>query len=259
MNDQFIPANRNVPQTPEVLPPQPAQPPMDPSTKATYKLAEMMADQTILNHMKASALWQQAILVVKEIENDGAYENAINTFTKVKAAIKSWEDLRHTYVDYPTKFVQMANDTFRPVRLSFEKAKDHLSKLLSDYDLKKRIAAAEEQKRIDAEAAKNASPAPPEEKQIEGGTSEVQMGAPVVAPPLTVIKTEEGGKVQMREVLVVDVVDLPKLLKAITSTSKRNEVYTTDLVEVKMPALRKLCTGKRKVPGVEWKIENKAV
>jgi hypothetical protein len=259
MNDNFIPANQNPAKNPEVLPAQTsAKPSTDPATKATFKLAEMMADQQILNHMKASALWQQAILVVKEIENDAAYENAINTFTKVKEAIKTWEELRHLYVDYPTKFVSMANDTFRPVRVSFEKAKEHLSKLLSDYDKKKRIAAAEEQKRIDEEAKKNEPPAP-EEKQIEGGTSEVQMETPVIVPPPTVIKTEEGGKVQMREVLVVEVVDFPKLLKAITSQSKRNEAYTADLVEVKMPALRKLCTGRRKVPGVEWEMKKKAV
>jgi hypothetical protein len=268
MTEQFIPKTQtvssggtsqmqNLPRTPEILPPSITGNQVtkmkneDPKFRATMKLAEVTADQRVLTLLSAGALWKQTIQTVKSIENEEAYTNAIDTFTKIKAAIKEATKVKGEYIDFPNEFVKMARAMFRPLENNLADAKAHIGGLISKWDAKKREEA--EKARIEAEEREKQ---PETEIPIAGddnGKIEPPMSVPTSVP--TVQKTETGGKVQMRESLDVEVVDPMKLLKVIISTAKGNEIYTADLIEVRVPKLKELIKANpklRKIPGVKF-------
>lgn len=251
MNDNFVP------QTVEVVQEVAKPVEMTDDMKASIKLAEVTSNQEVLNIIRLSAMWAQAIKSDARIPNDEAYANAINLFTKVKATAKDWESLLQSYIGFPNKFVKMCRDVFRPVATSLEERKKIISAAISAYDNAKQKLIEEEKARQEAEAAKSIP--------VQNGESAGEM-VPVPQGPVKVSEaaptmrtTANGGKVQMREFLDCEVVDAMELLKAIISKSPRNAAYTEELVNFNMAKIRELCTGKRKIPGVEWKRERRAV
>lgn len=249
--DNFIPAKIE----------QPA--PQPPEVQAQIQLAGVTADPQFSTLLKASAMWLQVLTTVPRINNDQDYQNALELFTKVKRAIDAKENFRHSVVDVPTKFVRLVNDMLRPLGDNFEKVKGHLSRIISDWDAIKRREAEEAQRKADeAHAAQQEQPAAPEsaDAEIPGPPAEgkVQIDPPEVAAPPTTVKTE-SGQVQMREFVEIEITDKIALLKAIVSKAERNEIYTTELVSFNEPGLKKLCEGRRKIPGVKWERKKKAV
>lgn len=219
------------------------------------KQAEVVSDPRFLQLMRFTALAQQTLGTVKKLETKQDQDNAIVFFDRVKKALTVLEDFRHEVVDFPTKFTQLINTMFRTPRQQLEGVKQHFSSLLSAYDAAEREKVAKAQ----AEAAKQPAQAQTE-LPLEDGMASVPMQPEVPATPPTTTKVEgTNAKVTMREVLEFEVVDKLKFLKAVISTSKGNAIYTLDMVELKETEIKKLCEGKRKIPGVQWNKGKKAV
>jgi hypothetical protein len=132
-----------------------------------------------------------------------------------------------------------------------------MGKLIEKWD----AALREEQRKREEEAAKLKQAEIPEMTVPESEGDIVKVEDNIPAPPEmvpTVQKTKQGGKVQMRDHLEVEITSITKLLKAITSTSAVNAKYKEELVEVKVPQLKALIKANpklKKIPGVkfEWK------
>jgi uncharacterized membrane-anchored protein YhcB (DUF1043 family) len=258
----FIPKTPEVmhAEVPELIPT--STPAPNPEMQATIKLAEVTADSRVLQLIKVNALWQQVLTTVKKIKTPEEYNNAVELFDKVKKALKAKEEIRHEYVDFPTKFAALVNTMFRPMGEGFEKVKAHLSKVISDYDRREREKVEAERKAAEEAQKKQEAAESPTEEVVESSSGVgilVQMDIPMPPEVPTVHKTPTGARVQMRETLECELTDPIKLLKAIVSVAERNKVYSLDLIEFKMPAIRKLCEGKRKIPGVKWERVRKAV
>jgi hypothetical protein len=248
--------------TPEILPPSITGSQVtkkDPKVQAAIKLGQVTTDQRVLNLLRAGALWKQTIQTVKGIENEAAYSNAIDTFTKIKAAIKEAGDIKGEYIDFPNEFVKLVRNMFRPLEKNLQESKAHMGRLIENWD----AALREEQRKREEEARLKQAEIPeiPEMTVPESEGDIIKVEDSIPAPPEkvpTVQKTERGGKVQMRDSLEVEVTSITKLLKAITSTAAGNVKYTEELVEVRVPQLKALIKANpklKKIPGVkfEWK------
>ena len=229
--------------------------PVDPTIAAQLKLAKVTQRPEVLSIIQASALWQQAAKDVKQIETEQDYQTALKLFTDAKAAFKYAEDLRHGIVDVPTKFSKLVNDMFRPLKTTLKGVIDHFSSLTSAYFAMKEREAAEQ-----AKEAEKVEEGPVE--VVDGdGVGKVEMEAPVAAPPATTVRTG-SGQVQMRTYLEAEVDDPLALLKAIVSKGEKNEIYTVDMVEFKLPVIKAMIEEnpkRRKHPGIKWEKVKRAV
>jgi len=230
---------------------------LSPEIRATIKQAEVAGDPRFLNLIKAAALWQQTTKTVTMLTTEQEYVNGIEIFAKLKAALGEVESLRHEVVDFPTKFVDLVNAMFRPLRTNLENVKLHWSGLISAYDAKKRREVEEATKKAQEEA--KSAPQQQQELPLGDGMARVEIGIQMPAQVPTTQVTQSGAKVTMRDSLEMIIGEPEDLLKAILSKTERNSVFTLDLISFNEPAIRKLCSGKRKIPGVKWEIVKKAV
>jgi hypothetical protein len=230
---------------------------MTPELQANLKFAEVVQDPKVSQLVKACSLWKQVLETVPTCEDEQTYQYALDLMGTLKEAIKMKEALRKEKVAFPTHYTRLVNDMFRPLGDGLMKVKDHLSKITSAYYNKKAAEAEAERKKQQEEYEAKLAEGKVDDAPVEDGLVEVGMPDGPAAPPTTV-QTSSGAKVQMREELVVEIDDELKLLKAIVSNAKGNQLYTTDLVEFKMSKIRELCTGRRKIPGVTWAREKRA-
>jgi hypothetical protein len=254
MNDQFVPAPPVVAQ--QQTPTATSTDALPPEIQAAMQHAKAVGSQKFQQLFRAVALWEQAMQTIKTINTEEEHQNIIKLFDNVKRALKSTETFRLDLVSVPTKYTRLVNATFKPLTSKLLTVKEHFGGILA---AKQAEIEREHQKSLE-EARKAQAPA--QEIQTGDGEGRVAMTPATeisTAPPPSTIKTASGEKASFRERTVITINDPMELLKAIVSKGKRNEVYTTDLVTFNEPEIKKLCEGKRKIPGVNWKIEKIAV
>jgi hypothetical protein len=261
MNDQFVPA------PPVVATQQQAHAAggvvsveaLPPEIQAAMQHAKAIGSQKFQQLFRAVALWEQATQTIKTINTEEEHQNIIKLFDNVKRALKSAEEFRLDLVSVPTKYTRLVNATFKPLTSKLLTVKEHFGDMLAKRQAEIEL---EHQKKLEEAQKAQEAQAPAQEIQTGDGEGKVAM-TPVadvsMAPPPSTIKTASGEKASFRERTVITINDPMELLKAIVSKGKRNEVYTTDLVTFNEPEIKKLCVGKRKIPGVAWKIEKIAV
>lgn len=213
---------------------------------AAGKLAEVAGDQRFIAICQQSAqlsVFQQ----FKTIETPEQYDQAIDAFDASKKAVKDLEALRHTVVDYPTKFIKLVNGLFKQIRDGLEVSKKHLGVIINSKkaaDEEAAQAAIEEQKdQTDGEAIVN-----------EDGV--VQMGDEPILPPSNTVESARGAKVHTRKDIEVEIEDMTAFLKALVSKNARYGWFVSvkeELIEVKIGALKRLIkdNGGKKIPGVK--------
>lgn len=248
MTEQFVPIQQT-----SVMPP--AQPQLSPEMQATIQHAKTIGSEKFQQMFRAVALWEQAVGQIKKIETEEEHQNIIKLFDNVKRALNAAEEFRKDTIFVPWRFTKLVNDTFRPLKQRLEGVKQHFGLLLAEKQ--REIEKAHQQQLDEAKKAQEAQ-GPAVEIPTGDGEGRVQL-TPVAdvanAPPPSTVKVDSGEKASFRERVVMTIEDPIALLKAIVSTGSRNEIYTLELVEFKEPAIKKLCSGRRKIPGVKWKME----
>jgi hypothetical protein len=250
--DDFVPMNGTV-SVPQVAPP--AQLTVD--QRAATEFVKVAGDQRLIGLMLKSAQ-MQVYLRHPRIENQAQYDQAIDAFDAAKKVIKDAEDLRHEWVDLPTKLVSMINETFKKnVKDPIEVVKAHLGRMI---DVKKGEDAAAAQ-RIQQQQVELAASGQP----VVGEDGRVQVGAVEVQTPGNVVSSARGAKVHSRTETIVTITDLTAFLKIVCGTNKRFDwlqAHLDELVEVKIGVLKRLILEKGKVksiPGVEIEKGTKTV
>ncbi len=222
---------------------QPAELPLD--IRASLEVAKVTMDQTVLGLIQLETQVKQ-LRQFHQIENDVQKSQTEQILLTCKKGVESLEGLRHKYVDFPTKVVDLTNAFFKPVRDGFQQTKDHAEKLLA------------KRKEAETQAAQRAQENVQTHVVTGGGESVVPVEQNIPLPGNVVLSTRGAGGVRQAsdKQIEVKVVDLQAFLKACTSKNERLiwlSQRAGEFVDIRTEKLKMyiLQQHKRKIPGLE--------
>ena len=237
MNEIFVPIGQeNVKPTP-----------MTTELKANLELAKVLQDNTMLALIQRTTQLKQ-LQQFNVIETDVQYSQAIDSFDLTKKTIKELENIRHEYVDFPTKVTQLINNFFRDIRVGVEKTKRHLG-IIIDKKKQADVKQAEREQKLHEETGAVVVDTPDED------VKQVVMDKPEVVLPENVIKSERGAKVHTRSDTSVEIIDFAAFLKVCAGKNKRFKCFQShkeELININHSVLKRLVKDgkKRSVPGL---------
>lgn len=197
-------------------------------------IEDVAADIKFTDILQCIAEWSNAMRLIQFVADDyEIYEMSKRYFQAAKIGLKQFEDLRKDKVAVATKTVDLINGMFREPRRELEKIKKHFSTLVGTYEqeeAKKRLAQ--------------------EIKDKEEACFKVEEE---YVPVLSDTTTDEGDKIRIREQLEIVILNPESLLRAILSTQAKNKEFTLDLIDFKIPALKKIAKEVKKIPGCSIK------
>jgi len=242
------------------LPPMPTSAPIAPSpeqaieVRASMELARVTTDSRLLRIIQ-TATTLKVLEQFKVIETQEQYDQAIDAFEALKAAIKDLKNMKETSYAFHKRVYDLIRDFFNPIIKGIEQTKDHVGALI------------QRKKDADAEAAQRAQEAAVAQAQATGEAAVVDgvvQFDDTVPVPGNVVESAKGAKVHTRTHDTLEITDLVAFLKACISKSPRYAYLAgniNEIVAVNTGLVLKIAKEKKvkKVPGCEIVAVSKVV
>ena len=207
----------------------------------TDLFGQLSTDSALMEMFKAvSTITKTKILTVTNDEMEIEYSTML---VQTRNILRVVEERRKSFVDPLNRLVKSVNEYLKANFTTPIAAKqDVIEGAIKVWRVKKAVEAQKIQERANAAQAK---------LQAQADKAGITMPIPqIITPPVEKVKRVDGGQVQERKTLVIEVKNLKELCTAIAGGT-----IPIDCILPNMPKIRALVTGGMMVPGVESRYE----
>jgi hypothetical protein len=224
--------------------------------KANLELAKAASDARFLMIVGKQVKWMQdKANTPANIADDANYAQAIAVVKDMKSTLKSLEEIRLSYVAFPTKVIDMINGLFRQTKRGIEENMTFLSRMAQKWDDEKE---RERQRKLEEARKLNEEQNPPASIQSEpvDGVSKVSF-TEIPPAPNTVTSTKDvilAKKETDFEITVLDKVEFMRLLTSRALNQCWITEHAADLIAIDFEKLKEILRNnptKRKVAGLK--------